>query len=369
MRLLICLLLSLPGILAAAEPPRIAVVAGEEHKDIAALVTAVLQEELGRSGKFTLIERTRLKEVIEEITFQHSGITEDETATEIGKHFNVELLFFAQIHRIRPDYAATLKIVDVGTNQVLRVEEQALGRNQPAFRDSTRKLARHLLQATSLLAPSEMVLMPTGAFNMGSAHGLADEMPVHPVAVDAFYIDRHEVSRIAYHEYLRSQNLAPESALADPEHPMTLISWNDAQNYCSWLGKRLPTEAEWEFAARGASGRPYPWGDKKPTTTLARFGGQFKGPLTVYSLPQGATPEGIFHMAGNVAEWVQDWWGPYAGDKAKNPTGPEEGDYKVVRGGSWEPAADLRPTARGYHSPDRGSAYIGFRCARDTSPP
>ena len=368
MRSLFALLFSLPGLL-CAEPTRIAVVADAEHKDTANLVAAVLQEELSRSGKFTLVERTLLKEVIEEITFQQSGVTQSETAAQIGKHLNVELLFFAQVQRIRSDYSAALKIVDVGTNQVLRVEEQALGREQAAVRDSTCKLARHLLQTSSLLAPAEMVLIPTGAFYMGSAHGLTDEAPIHPVAVSAFYIDRHEVSRVAYHQYLRSQNLANESTLTDPDHPVTLITWNDARDYCRWLGKRLPTEAEWEFAARGTAGRPYPWGKKQPTSTLARFGGQFKEPLAVGTLPQGATPEGLLHMAGNVAEWVQDWWGPYQEGKAQNPTGPAEGDYKVVRGGSWEPAADLRPTARGYHSPDRGSAYIGFRCARDASPP
>ena len=353
----------------AAEPTRVAVVEGQEHKDIATLVSAVLQEELSRSGKFTLIERSRLKEVIEEITFQQSGVTDTDTAVEIGKHLNVELLFFVQIHRIHPEYAATLKIVDVSTNQVLRVEEKALGGNKPAFGDSTRKLARHLLQLSSLLSPSSMVLFPIGAFNMGSNRGLGDEAPVHPVAVNAFYIDRHEVSRIAYHEYLRSQNRASESTLTDPEHPVTQISWNDAEAYCRWLGKRLPTEAEWEYAARGSTGRPYPWGKERPSRTRARFGGQFKGPIAVDALPQGATPEGLYHMVGNAAEWVQDWWGPYPDGKTKNPAGPEDGDYKVVRGGSWsQPADELRSTVRAYHNPDRGAAYIGLRCARDASP-
>ena len=150
-------------------------------------------------------------------------------------------------------------------------------------------------------------------------------------------------------------------------HPVVHISWHDAEAFCHWAGKRLPTEAEWEYAARGPIGRSYPWGETRPNASLARFGGQERKALTIGSLPQGATPEGVHDLAGNVAEWVQDWWHPnyYAKSPSADPTGPTEGDYRVARGGSWnQPPDELRASARLYHNPEKGAGHIGFRCAK-----
>ena len=365
---LLSLLSFLPSL--AQERPRIAVVevkASRVSKDISSYVHNLLEEKLSRSGKFSLVERSHLKEVIEEVSFQQSGITDAETITEIGKHLNVEKLFFAQVHHLRPDYKLTVKIIDVATNQIDRIEEQNLGSKNPAIKAATFKLAQRLIQTASLLAPVEMVLLPAGKFLMGSNAGLPDEQPPHQVSISAFYLDRYEVSQIAYQTFLEARGKG-QSSLPNPERAATMVSWTAAADYCQQLGKRLPTEAEWEYAARSAEGRIYPWGNAPPTRSQAHYlGGHSKGPFEVDSLPQSATPEGLFHLAGNVAEWVQDWWdhGYYATSPAADPSGPAEGDYKVVRGGSWsQPADELRTTARAYHSMDRGSGYIGFRCAK-----
>jgi formylglycine-generating enzyme required for sulfatase activity len=251
---------------------------------------------------------------------------------------------------------------------VLRVENQNLGRQQDQIRAAVRQLARRLAAGASLLAPEEMVLLPAGDFAMGSATGLGDERPVHRVSVSAFYLDRYEVRRIAFQEFLVSQGQQAQADPRDPDLPATMVNWSDAAAYCQARGKRLPTESEWEYAARGTAGRTFPWGEARPTVSLARFAADT--PLPVDTLPAGATPEGIHHLAGNVAEWVQDWWDPgyYAVSPPADPPGPPAGDYRVARGGAWDGTADeLRAAGRAYHAPERGAAHLGFRCARDAA--
>ena len=373
MRCLLISLLSLLGVLPCLgqDGPNIAVVEVKGERgaptDVSSYVCALLEEELIRSGQFNLVERNRLKEVLEEVAFQQSGVTAPETIAELGKQLNVEQLFFARVHRLRPDYKLTLKIVDVATNQIVRVEEVHLGHRDADIKAATLRLAQRLVQTASLLSPAETILFPAGRFVMGSAAGLPDERPPHPVSISAFYLDRHEVSQIAYQAFLEARKKPSSTRVEHPEHPATMVSWDQAAAYCEWQDKRLPTEAEWEYAARGPQGRTYPWGDAPPTRLRARFGGLFKGPIAIDTRPQGATPEGVFHLVGNVAEWVQDWWHPgyYALSPPVDPTGPEEGDFKVVRGGSWSQSAEeLRAAARSYHNPDKGASYIGFRCAR-----
>ena len=374
MRYLITLLLSLLFALPSQSQnrPNIALVEVKSEKgvptDVSSYVHALLEEELIRSGKFNLVERSQVKAVVEEVAFQQSGITDAETTAEIGMHLNVEKLYFVQVHRLYPDYKLTLKIVDVATNKIVWGEELDLGRRGADVKIPTLKLAQRLIQTASLLSPTEMVFFKAGEFLMGSTDGLPDEQPPHKVSISAFYLDRYEVTQIAYQAFLEAQGKARKKTIQHPEHPATTVSWNEATAYCEWQGKRLPTEAEWEYAARDSQGRMYPWGDTPPTSSLARFGGHFKGPLEADSLPQGATPEGVSHMVGNVAEWVQDWWNPgyYALAPSADPPGPQEGDFKVVRGGSWsQPVVELKATARVYHNPNRGGSHIGFRCARN----
>ncbi|MEE3043045.1 MAG: SUMF1/EgtB/PvdO family nonheme iron enzyme, partial [Candidatus Latescibacterota bacterium] len=130
-------------------------------------------------------------------------------------------------------------------------------------------------------------------------------------------------------------------------------------------GKRLPTEAEWEWAARGAEGRRFPWGAAEPHPSMAHYAAP--APIEVDASLEGASPEGVLHLSGNVAEWVADWWDPmaYHSSAERNPAGPSRGEYRVTRGGSYADAApSLSATARGFHTPTRGSEMIGFRCVQ-----
>jgi formylglycine-generating enzyme required for sulfatase activity len=194
-----------------------------------------------------------------------------------------------------------------------------------------------------------MVPVPAGEFMMGDdKSGQNDERPSHPVYLGAFYIDQYEVTTSRYAKFFQETNRpVPEywSAQVLRQHgrkPVVGVDWSDATTYCSWAGKRLPTEAEWEKAARGTDQRVYPWGNAAPNTTLANYnrGFDFKqyAALTdVGSFEQGKSPYGAYDMAGNVWEWTADWYDEhyYGKSPERNPKGPSSAEYRVIRGGSW----------------------------------
>ncbi len=367
---LLLLLAALPS--GGQERPQIALVPVKSAQGVPAALPAytqaLLEAELGRSGRFKLVERGRVQEVLEEINFQQAGVTAADKASELGSHLNVEKLFFTEVLRAASQYQLVVKVVDVATNEVIKVETETLGPRQEQIQAATRRLARRLIGASAALSPVPMLSLLAGQFQRGSSQ--PGESPPHVVSLSAFEIDRDEVSQAAYQAFVETRQ-GPQPPGEHPEHPVAMVSWTDASAYCQWQGKRLPTEAEWEYATRGPEGRTYPWGDAAPTASLARFGGQYRGPVEGAALAAGATPEGIRHLAGNVAEWVQDWWDPgyYAASPGEDPQGPAEGDYRVVRGGSWSsPADELRSSARAYFNPDKGAGYLGFRCARSLAP-
>lgn len=245
-----------------------------------------------------------------------------------------------------------------------------------------------------LPTPEGMVRVSKGEFLMGSRDrenrgGYQVEQPAHLVYLDAFEIDRYEVSNVRYLRFVRATGHASpvywtgrrfSEVMAND--PVIGVNWDDAGAFCHWERKRLPTEAEWEKAARGPAGFEYPWGNNRPTPALAQFGldlpmatspiddphGRPYPPVAkVDAFPQSQSPFGVYQMAGNVMEWVQDWWAGdyYRRSPARNPTGPETGEHKVVRGGSWndDPLA-LRATTRTAADPRVRTRTIGFRCAR-----
>ena len=336
---------------------------------VAAAVQASLEQELVAAPRFELVERARLEDVIEEISFQQAGVTDPSATAELGRQLNIDLLVFASVSRLGSDYSLKLRVVEVESARVVRAEERVLGRLDTTVRAASRRAARALADAALALVPVEMVSLPAGSYTMGSRTGLPDEAPPHQVSVSAFELDRTEVSRAAYRAYLKSRSVTP-AASGDLDLPATMVSWADAQAYCVSLGKRLPTEAEWEYAARGSAGRAFPWGDAVPSAAMARYGGR---EAVAVDLPLGgATAEGILHLSGNAAEWVADWWDPafYGVSPERDPAGPADGDYRAVRGGGWsEPADALRATARAYHNHLKGAGHIGFRCARSGSAP
>lgn len=240
------------------------------------------------------------------------------------------------------------------------------------------------LSETPILADAPMVVVPEGAFRMG-ANGtdtLEDERPQHEVWVDRFEMDRYEVTTGQYAEFLTSvAHPAPsqwESMDLAQHHdrPVVGVSWFEADAYCRWREKRLPTEAEWEKAARGTDGRLYPWGNQVPTDRSANFGlgarfsySQVLAPVQRYD--DGRSPYGLYQMAGNVGEWVGDWYGAsyYETSPAKNPTGPDFGSFRVVRGGSWSDLPKYLLTyGRFKLPPETRNSYTGFRCVRRAGP-
>ena len=218
-------------------------------------------------------------------------------------------------------------------------------------------------------------IVPGGAFVMGDG----EDAPIREIHVDSFYMDQYEVSLALYAKFLKatgseikSEYWSATDAGTHGDRPAIGVSWHDANSYCRWAGKRLPTEAEWEKAARGLDQRTYPWGNEEPTAKLANFGKRggrpfAEGLVSVSSLEAGKSPYGIFHLAGNVSEWVADWYSEsYARGDVRNPRGPGQGTGKVLRGGGWyDTASALRGTKRFFVSPEDVSDDRGFRCAHD----
>jgi serine/threonine-protein kinase len=223
----------------------------------------------------------------------------------------------------------------------------------------------------------EMVYIPAGLFDMGSFIGTVDEQPKHSVSLDAYWMDKTEVTNGMYSLCVQSGScLAPQDQsnthptyYSDPQftdYPVIALDWNSAQAYCAWAGRHLPTEAEWEKAALGTDGRNFPWGDTLPNDSRLNFNHSIGDTVQVGSYQSGASPYGVLDMAGNVNEWVADWYDPgyYALSPASNPTGPLEGVQKVLRGGSWHTDEyNIRSADRHYLAPDTRDIVIGFRCA------
>lgn len=225
--------------------------------------------------------------------------------------------------------------------------------------------------AGSLSAPEEdMINVPAGPFTMGTdlVASDADATPEHTVRLEAFWIDRYEVTNDDFRACVQDgacpepQDLRFFNDPAYANHPVVFITWNAAQDYCTWAGKRLPTEAEWEKAARGEQGFNFPWGDDFYPERL-NAGRQFESTTVVGSYPQGASPYGVLDMAGNVWEWVAGWYAAYPGSNFQSDFYGQK--YKVVRGGSWNhPVVDAHSYHRDIAHPSRALAVVGFRCAK-----
>jgi formylglycine-generating enzyme required for sulfatase activity len=305
---------------------------------------------------------------------------------------------------------------------------------------------------------AQMVLIPAGEFTMGSDEWYNDEHPPHKVYLDAFYIDKYEVTNALYKKFVQETGHRVPASLIDPEYdlwkqdglfpkskiqdqdllqkllqerviinnnsgdtyyayfdnqiryehqlkkrlkqigvgkiepilaiwrqfhlgafpdeiaqqPVVNVSWSDAAAYAKWAGKRLPTEAEWEKAARGTDQRRYPWGNEPPDEKRAHFARQWEGIkntyLAVNALKAGVSPYGVFQMGGNVCEWVADWYDPhyYKNAPQRNPKGPDKGIYRVIRGGAFiTPGFYLRCTDRDFDMPGDQNNSVGFRCVRN----
>jgi len=249
-----------------------------------------------------------------------------------------------------------------------------------------------------------MVYVPEGNFTMGDATNQAlaecqkfrndcqrdwftDEEPLHIVYLDAFWIDRTEVTNAMYAKCVQAGSCQPPSQSSSStrssyygnsqfdDYPVIYVSWNQANDYCTWAGARLPTETEWEKAARGTDGRIYPWGNAAPSCNLANFAPYVSSNActgdtqVVGSHPLGGSPYGALDMAGNVWEWVADWYGAtyYGQSPTSNPKGPDSGTKRVLRGGSWgNDESGIHSAFRNLNDPVSSNVSLGFRCSRSS---
>ncbi|MDH5253270.1 MAG: formylglycine-generating enzyme family protein [Nitrospira sp.] len=257
-----------------------------------------------------------------------------------------------------------------------------------------KKLAAERAQSPS---HDEMVLIPAGPFLMGSdkkvdRNAYLAELPQRKIYLDAYEIDKFEVTTVQFLKFVLAKDLPPlidwqydggnfQETMVN--HPVMHVSWDDADAYCRWAGKRLPTEAEWEKAARGDDGRIYPWGNQMAGLSRSNYGRTgLSGPvrdrperlllyppiISVDKYDNAVSPYGIFQMSGNVAEWVADWYDPkyYASAPDRNPKGPENGTQRSFRGGGWiDSTPSVRAAQRNGTDPSTKMNWMGFRCARD----
>lgn len=248
-------------------------------------------------------------------------------------------------------------------------------------------------------AKDEMVLVAAGEFLMGSDKktdrlAYRGEMPQRRVYLDAYQIGKYEVTALEYLKFVLATNRNPQldwrynggnfqEAMA--HHPIMHVSWYDADAYCTWAGKRLPSEAEWEKAARGTDGRLYPWGREQAGPTRANFGRTgLSGPvrdrperlllyppiISVDKYDMAVSPYGLHQTIGNVAEWVNDWYDKdyYASAPDRNPKGPETGTQKAFRGGGWmDSTTTMRVAMRNGTDPHTKINWMGFRCAKSAA--
>jgi formylglycine-generating enzyme required for sulfatase activity len=294
-----------------------------------------------------------------------------------------------------PESTLTLQaIVAVSTSQPLALQDksaptQTLTLNAAVTPSPTQTLspATPTLGVGSILISDEdnmtLVYVPAGNFTMGIDNGAVDERPSHQAFLDAFWIDQTEVTNKMYTSCVNAgacnqptnvrsytHNLYYGNTAFD-NYPVIYVDWNMANAYCVWARRRLPSEAEWEKAARGDDGRIFPWGNNDPNGNLLNYNNNVQDTSRVKSYDAGRSPYGAYDMLGNVWEWVNDWYGEtyYQTSPPSNPLGPDLGIYRVHRGGSWyDDITYIRSSKRDKGYPSFAYYNLGFRCALSTTP-
>ena len=278
-----------------------------------------------------------------------------------------------------PEASATLGGAPASTSPLIPVDSSQT--SEPGLIPTEILTATDTPGLSSASLPSDMtdasgvpmVLVSAGLFTMGSDRGDVDEVPIHSVNIDGFYIDKYEVTNARYQDCVNAnacdqpRDINYYANLQYADNPVIFVDWNMAKTYCEWRGAKLPTEGQWEKAARGDDGRTYPWGETIDCSK-ANYLGCSGNTTSVTSHPDGASPYGVYDMAGNVWEWVADWYSAtyYQDSPTENPSGPSNGTLKVVRGGAWNvDTVAVYSSVRNAKDPNIADNDIGFRCATD----
>lgn len=242
---------------------------------------------------------------------------------------------------------------------IARVNEQLLAAQEAELKQ---------LAHRGITQPEGMVVIPAGEFWMGTEDGLQDARPLHRVHLSSYWFDKYEVTNARYRQCVEGGGCTPPKdrlTFEDPQRaqrPVTSITWSQARSFCMWRGKRLPTEAEWEKAARGTDGRRYPWGND------GEFMTSMNGAEPVGRQASMASPYGVFNLIGSVSQWVKDWYAEdfYQTSPARDPQGPLRGSFRVLRGGEWnEKSPNLQASYRGWDDVTYWGPTLGVRCAED----
>lgn len=242
-----------------------------------------------------------------------------------------------------------------------------------AQQDELKRLAER-----GIAQPEGMVVIPAGEFLMGAEDGLQDARPMHRVYLSSYWLDIYEVTNARYRQCVEGGGCTvPKDRMTfdepqNAQHPVTNVTWNQARSFCQWQGKRLPTEAEWEKAARGTDGRRYPWGNDETVLRTRMRNGELKtgasGAALVDRQAATGSPYGVLNLIGSVSQWVKDWYAEdfYKTSPARDPQGPARGSFRVLRGGEWnEKPPDFRASYRGWDEVTYWGPTVGIRCAED----
>ena len=313
---------------------------------------------LTKSGRFKVIDRSKLELILKEQRLSLTGIIAPEKMKELGKLYGIDAFIFGRLSKTdEKTVTLVLKLLSVDTGELLWISKSIAD-----------------FDFESIFGFGSMVQILAGWFLMGSRAGKDDEHPQHKVWVDAFLIDRYEVTNAQYEKFMKATGHEAPEYWDDEKynkfnHPVVGVSWFDAVAYAKWAGKRLPTEAEWEKAARGGLvDKHYPWGDSiSHDNANYGTGGRDRWEHTS---PVGSFPPneyGLYDMAGNVEEWCADWYDKdyYRSSPERNPKGPNTGSWRVLRGGSWGGNTSLSRCAYRFYAPSISNYFIGFRCAQD----